>query len=501
MRQIDGITINKIGIPGNVLMEQAGYQCYKQISKILKKFKYKNIFIFCGKGNNGGDGFVIARYLIFEGFRPILVLTDNESNLKGDSLINFLILKNLQYDNFRPFSQKLNLNDSLIIDAILGTGIKGELSDDLKKIINKINRSDNYVISIDTPSGLSEVYYGNIPVKADITLTIGFYKTLFFNKTGREFTGKLEVVPLHFPENVLQSIESKIFKNFVELNKLNSNNLNLHKGNNGKALIIAGSYKYPGACILTARAMIEMGVGLTYVLCPQKICNIVKQNCFEAIVEPLTNDENGKIEYSERNKNTIIEYLKKVDAVVIGPGLGVSDDLKRLIIEIIKFSKKNIVIDADALNNISLNFNSVLNLNSKISIIATPHPGEFSRMCGNSVFDIENKRLDSSIRFTSENAKNFVLVLKGKNTIITNSKTTFINFSGNELLAVGGSGDVLSGIIGSFLSKSEKPITAAKKGVYFHGAIADFLKKKNIFAIKAGDLIKNIKNTFNYLIK
>ena len=313
IREIDKYTIEKIGIPGIVLMEQAALGCAREIIKILAGKKFDRIVIAAGSGNNGGDGFAICRRLLYAGFNCEILLACEESKIKGEALTNFNILKNLgirvvhfSADNF----DSSFFDNSIIIDAVLGTGVTGILKPGISKLINEINLSNCFKISIDFPSGLSEIPE-NPAVKSDITLTIGLYKDVLFSDKGIENCGSIKLVNIDFFENVISRFSSKTYAN--EISKQFLIDLippeNSNKNSSGKILIVAGSEKYSGAAVLACKAALESGAGLVYCLCEETTLNCVKINVPEAITVKLESTE-GLISFSEFNKQTIEKFVE-----------------------------------------------------------------------------------------------------------------------------------------------------------------------------------------------
>jgi len=497
MKIIDLDTI-KMGISGIVLMEQAGIKCYNEIKKIYFEKNIRKIIIFCGTGNNGGDGFVIARKLLLDNIDFEIYIVGNKEKISNEAKINYNILINLGVE-IKVFDKNICFENVFIIDAILGTGIKGNLRKSYVEVIEKINKSNSFVVSIDVPSCLKS--FKSFPlkdifiIKANVTLAIGCYKTIFFDINGIRNIGELKLIKLDFPEKILKKNSNNIYINkfykddFLKLKKKDF----VNKGSNGKIFIFAGSYKYSGAAILAAKSAVECGAGLVFLLCPDVIQDIVKKNLPEVIVISLET-ENNEIIYSNKNQILIKEYLDKTNSVIVGPGLSIGLDLKKLILFIIKNTENPILIDADGLNNISNDLSIIFD---KSNIVLTPHPGELSRLINKNIDFIVNNRLEVLKLFP----ENISIILKGKYSVIKLLKKQYVNFSGNSLLAVAGSGDVLSGIIGTFLGKYKFDF-AIKMGVYLHGYISDYLyREKKYMFIKSSDIIDNIKNVIEFILK
>ena len=424
MRIIDSETIRNSQISGLILMEQAAAGCCREILNLIseKKKTINKIRIICGPGNNGGDGFAIARYLYFAGYLPILNIITEPEKIKGNAKINFEILcklgimpKQLNDGNIVA----ADFADSIIIDAIFGTGFRGGISGLTETVINKINNSNSFIIAIDSPSGLADEN-SEIRVKADITLAIGCYKDIFFNAENIKYTGVIKLINLHFPEKIIRENCGNIFVNEISrkmLQKLRPDAA-ANKGTAGKLCIIAGSEKYSGAAQICAGAAVESGPGLTYVLCVESVARLIKKNIPEAIVVTLDSGCQGTISNSEKNQSLIKKYLDLCDCSVIGPGIDISDDVIKIVKYFFSVNKRTSVIDADAINviaGIGHDFFSSHNVN----YIITPHPGEFSRIIDKSIRDIQNNRIaavDLLLQKYKKN-RNIIIVLKGSYTV------------------------------------------------------------------------------------
>ena len=506
MRKIDEYTIKEIGIPAIVLMEQAALKCFKIIKKKIIKQKYKKIIAICGTGNNGGDGLAICRHVYFSGITAEIILVGSINKLSECAQINYDILKKLGLE-IKYYPEKIKFSkdyfdDCLVIDALFGTGIKGKFSNEIQELIKNINSSNSYIIAIDSPSGLTD-NTENIPIAANLTLTIGSYKTAFFSDCGIKSTGKIKLIELNFPQSAFDNClnENKIFVNKIEkklLYKLLPAE-NSCKTRNSKITIIAGSYKYSGAAQLAIKSALKCGAGLIYALVPKSIANIIKTNIPEAIVFAL-DELDGVIAATENNKKIINNFLDKSDSVLLGPGLTVSEHAKNICEYIINSAKCRVVIDADGLNNLAENL-EILNQNKSAKFILTPHPGEFAKLIKSEVCHIQNNRLEylKKIRIYD----NVVIVLKGKYSIIADNKNRYVNFSGNSLLAAAGTGDVLAGMLASITAKlkDDTLIETVKLSVFLHGSISDFLKfKKKKMTMYAGELIENFDDTLAELL-
>jgi ADP-dependent NAD(P)H-hydrate dehydratase / NAD(P)H-hydrate epimerase len=503
MRQMDAMTINDIGIPGRVLMENAGRGAADFfIKEITEKCIDSNkIAVIAGSGNNGGDGFVIARLLYFKGFDVKVFLFSNPEKLKNEAkdnfnLLNILNIPVLILEDKNAFLKHKNLieKSGIIIDSLLGTGLKYEVKDYFKKIIEFINSLNKYVFSVDIPSGLSSetgVAQGTC-IKAVATATFGLAKVGQKVFPGAKFTGKLKVIDIGIPPLVLQKINPKqylltneyISKNFLK------KETDAHKGDNGHLLIIAGSRGKTGAAILSAKSAIRCGAGLVTIAIPESINSIIETNCIEAMTYPVNEKKGGFFAYSAFDE--IKKLFKGKKCIAIGPGIGTDPDTAKLVFKIFEESELPIVADADALNCISENVQILKK--RKAPLILTPHPREMARLIGKETKDVQKDRVKTARDFALE--FNSHLVLKGAGTVVAHPDgEVFINSSGNSGMAAGGMGDVLTGIIASLMCQGYSEKKAANMGVYLHGAAADKIaEEKGMIGYTASDTIDFLYN-------
>ncbi|KPU43404.1 bifunctional NAD(P)H-hydrate repair enzyme Nnr [Oxobacter pfennigii] len=497
MKAIDNYAIQNFGIPGIVLMENAAIKVAKHVLGAIFRLKGKRITLICGKGNNGGDGFAVARLLYVSGIKIDVYLIGNDKDIKGDALINYKILNNIGLKVTSIDAQNLaELYDNLkscdiIIDAILGTGTRGEVTGLYKKSIDLINGSQAYVISVDIPSGI-DADTGKIlgtAVRADKTVTFVIPKIGLYTYPGAAFTGEIAVEDISIPCEAIEKqnisvnlLTPEYIKGLLPVRRKDTN-----KGSYGRAVIIGGSENMMGAPAMSGLAALKSGAGIVEVCVPQSIKERVAPVLMEAIVHGL-DEKDGTISLSSLDK--IKNIIKKASSLSIGPGISKSDDLKKLLFSLIEFSDIPLIIDADGLNILSED-TSILR-KAKGQIIITPHPGEMSRLIGKSIDYIQINRTECAREFSS--IYNVITLLKGTNTIIAQpSGEVYINPTGNPGMAKGGSGDVLTGIISSFAAMGLKPIGAVNAGVYIHGLAGDLASKElGEYGMKAGDIIEFI---------
>ncbi len=499
MREIDSKTISEYGISGTVLMERAGLAISK---KIQEMFNQKKVLVFAGSGNNGGDGMVVARILRSEGSDVKVILTADPQKIKGDALIQYqsAIKFNIPfYDSayFLKNTIEFLSRDTIIVDAILGTGLSKEIKGELAKIIEIINMSKLPVISIDIPSGISSDT-GQIlgtSIKADYTVTFGLPKRGHFLYPGAEYTGKLFIENIGFPENLLESdsLNTELIEKDTICKLIPERKKYSHKGNYGHVFLIAGSQGKTGAAFMAAKACLRSGAGLVTIGIPERLSDIFQQRVTEEMT--LLLPDNGEGRLSEKALDNIMDFAQKnAEVIAIGPGMGVNNATKKIIRALITESKIPLIIDADGLNSIS--DPKAVFKNANTEIILTPHPGEMSRLINLSVAEIERDRINKSITFASENRVR--LVLKGVPTIIASpDRKAYINTTGNPGMATAGAGDVLTGMISGFVAQKLSTLDSCILGVYMHGLAGDITaNNKGMHSLIASDIIDSIPEAF-----
>ena len=456
------------------LMKKAGDAA---TSEILKRYDVigKKICIICGNGNNGGDGLVIASNLKSRGANVNILApigfpsTDTALTFK-DAVKDIKII-----DDFTP-------DYDIVIDALFGIGLNRFLSENLSILIDKINSYNCIKIAIDVPSGVfcdgGEVVNAFC---ADLTLSFSSYKLCQLLPQTSVFCGDTVVLDIGLPINeyAYLTIDEPIK---VKRPKIS------HKGTFGTAALFCGSYGMCGAQILAARAALRSGVGIVKALVCDKNYSAFTSSVPEAVTVPVeTSLDGGSIVYDR----TILSILSSSNALLIGCGLGKSDASKKLLFKTLEKTQIPTVIDADGINMLQGSIDIIRKINAPV--ILTPHPAEMARLCNTDTMSIEANRVKYAKKFAVEN--NVYLVLKGANTIVaTPNGRIFFNTTGNDGLATGGSGDVLSGMIVSRLAQGYDPLTATLNSVWLHGAVADHLSKEmSTRSILPSDIIEGLK--------
>lgn len=436
---------------------------------ILKKIDVKNkkIAVLCGNGNNGGDGFVIARNLYENGaiVKVILPLGEPETQ---DAKLYYSLLGDIEITNFSG-------DYDIIIDAVFGIGLNRDISDELSNLFDKINNSSAYKISIDIPSGV-EADSGKVlknAFRSDLTITFISLKPCFMLPYGSDYCGEVIVCDIGVKPTGYKYLTTEK-PNFKKRNK------NCHKGNFGPALLICGSYGMAGAAMLSAKAAMRSGTGVIKCAIPKSIYNPFTSFIPEAVCLPYDNLESFDIE-------TAFSGCK---AVLFGCGLGNNKQTFEILKKLLSYSNVPIVIDADGINALSSNIE--LLKKSKAPIILTPHPAEMARLLNSTTSFVEENRVEAAAKFAKEH--NVILVLKGANTIIASPDGEIrFNLGGNPGMATAGSGDVLAGVIVSLLAQDFSPFDAAIAGVYLHSEAGDIAAfKKGERQLIASDIIEEL---------
>jgi len=505
MRQIDRTAIDDIGIPGSVLMENAGRQTVCRLCRYFGEVKGKKIAVFAGPGNNGGDGFVVARHLQQLGAQVRVFPLVGTDRIKGDAAVHFRIISKLHI----PVHFLLGPDDlqgldpdsfDLIIDALFGTGLQRQIEGHYARVIERINRASCPVVAVDMPSGLDSDTGAicGVAVKADLTVTFGVAKPGHFVFPGREMVGELEVVDIGIPSQVVaeagltcEVLDRESVAQFVVRRPANS-----HKGTYGHLLVVAGSTGKSGAAILSCQGALRAGAGLVSLCAARALNAIFASALHEAMTIPVTGGDDGAP--SSRDAELIFAAMEGKQAAVAGPGLGTAAETAELVKRIYQQAEIPLLVDADALNILAADKGS-LSRASKAARILTPHPGEMARLTGKSSLFIQQNRLEEARQFAGQH--NVYLVLKGAGTIVAAPDGTLaVNASGNPGMAAGGMGDVLSGIIGGLLVQGLDPWAACCLGVYVHGLAADRLAEKGPCGYLAGEVAESVPSVINELL-
>ncbi len=502
MRRADAIAIEDLKIPGLILMENAGLKTAQCIAKKFYPIVNKTVGIFCGKGNNGGDGFVIGRHLSRMGASVTFWLTGKKHDLAGDAKVNMKIAEKMGL----PISELCNWNSGnklvefdIVIDSLLGTGLKGEVSGIYCDIIESINNFSGNVVAVDTPSGL-DCDTGKplgICVNADMTVTMGNIKTGMLFYPGRNFIGELFVADLNVSDNVFVKINpAKYINHLLDYKKLLPIRPgDAYKNSFGKILVLAGSTGLTGAASLCCLAALRSGAGMVILGCPQSLNSVFENNLMEVMTNPLPDTDKGCLK--ESAFDDLKDSLEWSHVIALGPGLSTHPETKKFVHRLLKEQSHSMVIDADGLNNVADYTGLLTNYSSEL--VLTPHLGELSRLTGLKIQEIQQKSIPTVQKFAQE--WGVVLLLKGGPTIIGDPEgNVHINLSGNAGMATAGSGDVLTGLIAGFLGQGLNAINAAVLAAFLHGLSGDRVQKQTgQRGIIASDLVDQIPKALDDL--
>ncbi len=471
MRRLDKRASDEFGIKEEILMENAGQASYFAILSELKDIR-KRFAVFCGIGNNGGDGFVVARKIHSNGSDVRIFIIGDPEKFKGAARMNLEIIKRLPI-SVKKVSSVDDIKDEIkgcdvIIDAIFGTGLSREVEGIYRDVIRAINESGKYVVSIDIPSGVSgdTGKVMGIAVKANLTITFGLPKIGNILYPGYELCGKLYVTHISFPPSLYEdeSIMCEINEPIPIPERIKTG----HKGTFGEVLFIAGARNYFGAPFLSSYSFLKAGGGYSRLACPQSVAPYIATLGPEIVFHPQAETKEGTL--SLENKERLLQLSERVDMVVIGPGLSLNEETQRLVMELVEKIEKPILIDGDGLTAISKDLSVVKN--RKAETVLTPHPGEMSRITKKTVSEIDLKKIEI-LKDTCKELK-AIIVLKGAHSLIgTPSGRIFINMTGNPGMATAGSGDVLTGTISALFGQGMSFQDSVRMGVFIHGFSGD----------------------------
>jgi NAD(P)H-hydrate epimerase len=479
MQGIDRKAIKDLGIIGPILMENAGVQIFNEIITRFPAIQDEKIVIVAGKGNNGGDGFVVARHLFNRGCRPQVILLAKKGELRGDAALNagiadrigIVIIEALTEKSWASQKRKIR-QATVIVDAIFGTGLTKPAGGRFVKVIEDINRSKAFKVAVDIPSGLSSDTHRIIgsSIKADLTVCLAAPKIAHVfmpaeNSIGELVIGDIGVPPFLFedPNLKLEMVEKKHVLPYYKPRKRDG-----HKGNYGHLFILSGSLGKTGASIMAGKAALKMGAGLVTVGTPQSCLPIVARGMVELMTEPLP--ETPEKTFSVEALDKSLELLKGKDALMLGPGISTNSSTAEFALNLLPRVKVPLVLDADALNILAEKPKILKKL--KKPAVLTPHPGEFARLLGLSNKEVLDRKLELVPKFAQKYG--VFLVLKSYRTLTgTPDGRVFINPTGNAGMASAGSGDVLSGMIASMIIQEKNLLLATLAAVYIHGLSGD----------------------------
>jgi hydroxyethylthiazole kinase-like uncharacterized protein yjeF len=503
MQMLDRRAIMEARIPSLVLMERAGAGVVQLLERHFAPLKDKRITIVCGKGNNGGDGFVAARLLARKGITIQVVCLAKVADLSRDARVMHgrllrIAKKNVIRSAHDPESLRgIFTASDIIVDAILGTGLSTAVSGPYEQVIQTINGSGRPVLAVDIPSGLNAdtgAVLGSA-VRADITATFGLPKIGLYIGEGVDHAGSTHVVDIGIPASLVELVESRtiLLTHAMAKTSLPRRTPSSHKGTYGHAGIIAGSVGKTGAAAMAAKAALRVGTGLVTVATPSGVNDTLEAKLLEVMTVPMPETKAHTLARSGLDR--LLAFTRVRTAIAIGPGLTTHPETVELIQELVKRVDKPCVLDADALN--ALAGKASLLTESKLPPILTPHPGEMARLeIDASPQSVNADRIGVAGRFARE--RGVLVVLKGARTIVARPDGMIaVCPTGNPGMATAGTGDVLTGMIVGLLAQGLTPWDAACTGTYFHGLAGDLAAgQTGQAAMTAGDLIEHIPKAF-----
>jgi hydroxyethylthiazole kinase-like uncharacterized protein yjeF len=490
MRKIDSCAINEIGIPGIVLMENASREV---LNYLLERFD-DHFCIICSKGNNGGDGFSLARQLFVIGKRVEVFLVGGDKGMTSDCRTNYEAAKGtgIEIENIGREEDIAKLTRAmdrcnLTVDAIFGTGLARDVEGIYGSCIDAVNAHPVPVVSIDVPSGLDSDT-GRVAgkcIKADATVTFELYKRGFINYRARKYTGEVSVVKIGIPEKaVMEHHENEYLLDAQMIReRLKARSIYSHKGDFGRVLIISGTQGYSGAAYICTTSAVRTGSGLVTLACEGSIVDVLSQRLTEAMT--VSFEEAGKLD----------GHIRRSDVIAMGPGMGNRSETLELVRTVLENAECPLVIDADGINVLGSNLE--LLDSSQCEAVITPHPGEMARLTGYDTAYIEGNRREVAMDFARKHG--VTVLLKGYSTIITDGKQLYYNSTGSSAMASGGMGDCLTGMIASFIGQGYDVLTAACLGAFIHGYAGDVLSKK-LYSVNATHVIEKIPYAIKEII-
>ena len=507
MQEMDRRTIEDFGIPGMVLMENAGRGATRFLLEQFPDIENKRIGVIAGRGNNGGDGYVMARYLKQKGVHVTVYLLALANRVQGDAEANLKFLKPLDVPlveipdeaSFSKYQSEMAGVD-LWIDAILGTGLRSDVKGYFKTVIEFINGLHKPVFAVDIPTGLNSDT-GQVCgtcLRASATATFAFAKTGHKIHPGMQYTGALNIVDIGIPSPIVEEVTPRQWLLTRERIQscLTPRMPDAHKGTTGHLLVVAGSPGKSGAAAMTSIAALRSGAGLVTLGIAETLNAVLESQVLEAMTAPLPETQPGVL--GESAFDTIKNLMAGKKCVAIGPGLGQAEKTRKLVHKIVKSSSIPLVVDADGLNNLA--GRAQILKSAKAPVILTPHPGEMARLMDTGIGAVQHDRIKCARDFAA--GFNVHVILKGAGTVIAHPDgRVFINPTGNAGMASGGMGDVLTGIIAGLITQGLSPEDACRAGVYLHGAAADSLVETiGPYGYLAGDVMGAIPGEIKKIV-
>ncbi len=507
MQEMDRRTIENFGMPGMVLMENAGRGATRFLLDQFPDIENKRVGVIAGRGNNGGDGYVMARYLKQKGVHVKVYLLAAANRIQGDAAANLKFLKPLQVPlveipdevSFSKYQAEMTGFD-VWIDAILGTGLTAAVKGYFKTIIEFINGLNKPVFAVDIPSGLNSDT-GQVCgacIRANATATFAFAKPGHLIHPGTQYTGALNIVDIGIPPHIVAEVMPRQWLLTPELIQscLRPRLPDAHKGATGHLLVVAGSPGKTGAAAMTSTAALRSGAGLVTLGIAETLNAVLESQLLEAMTAPLPETQPGVL--GESAFDRIKDLMTGKQCLAIGPGLGQAEPTKKLVRQIVKSSSIPLVVDADGLNNLAARVEILKSVSTPV--ILTPHPGEMARLMNSGVGNVQQDRIKCARDFATGFGVH--VILKGARTVIAHPDGgVFVNPTGNAGMASGGMGDVLTGIVAGLIAQGHSPEEACRAGVYLHGLAADSLGETiGPYGYLAGDVMGAIPGEIKKLV-
>lgn len=493
MRHADGRASERYGVPSLLLMENAGRGATDAIERGFGPVRGRRVAVVCGRGNNGGDGFVVARHLLARGAAVEVWLAGRPEEVGGDAATNLVALR-LAGQAILPVEAGGALllegalaRADLVVDAVLGTGVRGAATGPAAVAIDAINRAGRPVCALDLPSGLSSESADVLgpTVRATVTVTFGVPKLGLFLEAGRAHAGRVEVADLGVPRAWLEDgLRAGLLEAADVASLLPPRPGDAHKGRFGHLLVVAGSLGKTGAAALAARGALRVGTGLVTCALPASQQPVVAGHLAEAMTVAL--GEPGATALGRDALPGLLELAGRMDAVALGPGSGIGPGTQALLRDLVAGVERPMVVDADALTALAGQLD--IAGRARAPRLLTPHPGEAARLLGESIGTIQRDRPGSARRLAQ--ATGAVIALKGAWTVVaTPDGEVALNPTGNPGMATGGMGDVLTGVAGGLLAQGLAPVAALQAAVYLHGLAADVVaESRGEAGLLAGDV-------------
>lgn len=499
MKEIDRHAIEELGIPGIVLMENAGAGCARTLMETFETEAVDGVVVLCGMGNNGGDGFVVARHLWNNGFPVEVYLLGKSEKVRGDARLHFDILERMGV----PVTEVVNDDDTemleaelgttgVIVDALFGTGLDRDVTGRAERAIRAVNDSPAKVVAVDIPSGLDgdTGRVLGLSVFADLTCTFGLGKIGLVTHPGYLHCGEVVVLDISLPGYAAEEfgvatsvLEPEDFMHLFAPRPDDS-----HKGDFGHALVVGGSPGMTGAPSMSAMAVLRSGAGLATLAVPREMHLAVEAKVVEVMSIPLTSGAGGVL--GEKAAEEVLAALAGKNVLAIGPGMGQSADATRFIAKLLPKLDVPVIIDADGLNNVAADPNLLKTCPREV--IITPHPGEMARLMGTDVKAVMIDRVGAARKFAARYG--VTVVLKGARTVVAAPDgRVWINTTGNPGMATAGAGDVLTGVIAGMIAQFGVVREGLLAGVFLHGLAGDLAQDLvGERGLVAGDILNQL---------